>query len=69
MPDTPDIVVADHGTVWRFQVRSEAAREWVEGNVEIPGWAGSSRAFTADHRPARDLVEGMLEAGFTVESQ
>lgn len=59
-----DFRVVDEGSVWLVYLESEAARNWVAENVEVPGWAWMGRhSFAADWRPARDLVQGMLNDG------
>ena len=59
-----DVTVIDTGTVWTFTVHTRAAREWIDRRVDIPGWAGATRLFHAEWRAARDILEGMEDAGF-----
>lgn len=58
-----DVLVIDHGTVVTFLPQSEAAVEWFDQNVERDVLGG----FTADHRPARDILEGVAQEGFVVQ--
>lgn len=66
-----DVQIRNHGTVWSFQLLTEAAREWVRENVSIGDPVMQVRngdLFYADHRPARDIAEGMRAAGLGVET-
>lgn len=62
-----DFIVEDHGTVWRFHPLTPEAAEWVDENVDVPGWAWMGLAFCADHRPAADLLAGIQGEGFRVQ--
>lgn len=64
----PDLIVADEGTILIFHPQTPAVREWITENVEIPTWAkcGHDGGFASDRRPGRNLVAGLLEAGFLV---
>lgn len=57
-----DVIVADHGTVVTFLPQSEAAKAWFDENVERDVLGG----FTADHRPARAILEGIEAEGFVI---
>ncbi len=61
----PDVLVQDQGTIWLFRPETESARRWLLEHVDpnATWWGG---ALVADHRPARDLLAGIREAGFTV---
>lgn len=62
-----DFTVIDYGTLVVFDLRTDAAREWVGENVQDPGcqWLGTTM-FAADHRPAQDLVNAIQAEGFEV---
>ncbi len=60
----PDVHVVNLGTIFTFEPRTRAAREWIADNVFEPMWFGG--ALAVDHRYARPLAEGMLEAGLVV---
>lgn len=53
-------------TMWAFTARTEAAKEFVRLNVDVPDWAGTEEQFHADWRPARDLAFGLIDEGFVV---
>lgn len=62
-----DVVVENHGSLFTFTLCTEAAREWVEENVEIPGYMWSNRiTFACEHRYAHDIASGMGDAGLVV---
>lgn len=66
----PDFTISDNGpmsTIVMFRANSDEAKQWVDDKVEVPNYMWLGESFAADHRPARDLIEGILEAGFTVE--
>jgi hypothetical protein len=63
---TPDISVSNHGTIFLFQPLTEAAREWIDGNVVgETQWFGS--ALCVEHRYAYDLAVGMCRDGLVLQ--
>lgn len=65
---TPDVLVTNEGTVFRFEMQTDAAREWVAAYVDIPGWARlSPDVFAVDHRMAGPLADGMIDAGLVLQ--
>jgi hypothetical protein len=59
-----DVIVENLGTIWRFYLKTNAAKEWVARHADAPSWAWiGSFCFSADHRMSPNLVEGMREAG------
>jgi hypothetical protein len=68
---TADVLIRDEGTVWCFSPQTEAVLEWIDEGLEIASWQwlgwGPFASFGVDHRAGRDLVEVLVEAGFTVE--
>lgn len=61
-----DVVVTNHGSVFLFDLRTEAAREWVEANVhEERSYLGT--ALAVEHRFARDLARVMRDDGLNIE--
>ena len=56
-PKIPDVYIGNQGTVWTFNVQSEAALAWIKENVQIEAWQGDAGYFVADHRPAAALAE------------
>lgn len=63
-----DFSVGYDGSVAVIDVLSEAAREWIDEHVESEGWQwlGKSR-LCIEPRYAAPIVDGMVEAGLTVE--
>jgi len=62
-----DVVVDDQGTIWMFWPVTEAAKQWVAENVQLESWQWMGERFGVDHRPARQLLQGMVEAGLTAQ--
>jgi hypothetical protein len=56
-----DVQVENHGSVFTFAVLTEAARAWVDENVQLESWQwmGGCAAFAVDARFAWDLACGM----------
>lgn len=64
----PDVEIENHGTVWIFRLINHEAEAWVEDNIpNIPDYMLQEDGFTADWRPARDIANGMTDAGLTIE--
>jgi hypothetical protein len=66
MAKVADVVVRNHGTVVLFELRSPAAREWVDENVQTEPWQWLGRSLGVDHRFAGQLTDGMIDAGLEV---
>ncbi len=62
----PDVHVGNHGSIFTFEPRSAAAREWIADNVQSESWQWIGGALSVDHRYAQDLAQGMLDAGLVV---
>lgn len=60
-----DIKIVGSGSLYMVYPQTEAAKEWVEENVEVPEY-GSVDSFSVEHRYIEDLTIGMLNEGFTV---
>lgn len=62
-----DASVSNHGTLCQFHLISQAALDWVEAHVDAPDymWMGQ-RIFNCETRYAGGIVEGMINAGLTV---
>jgi hypothetical protein len=59
-------VTGDGGSLFLVHPLSDAARQWIEENVqEDAQWFG--RYLVVEHRYIRNLVTGMLEAGLEVQ--
>ena len=52
-----DFHIADHGSIVTIRPVSEAAREWLDENVDAEPWQWLGGALCVDHRFARDLVD------------
>jgi hypothetical protein len=59
----PDFIVRDHGPVWTFRARSQAAQFWWVEHVEYGPCLG--RNWVVQHRYAQDLLDGLQRGGFT----
>ncbi len=64
---TADVTVHDGGTIFMFELNTEAARAWVQENVSLEAWQWMGDAFVVEHRYAGGLAEGMIEHGLRVE--
>lgn len=60
----PDVHVVNHGSIFTFEPRTRVAREWIADHVSDPVWFSGTIA--VEHRFARDLADGMLDAGLVV---
>lgn len=62
-----DVTVENHGTLCRFHLLSQAAKDWVADNVDAPDymWLGGS-IFHCESRYADDIVNGMQSEGLVV---
>jgi hypothetical protein len=59
-----DFVIQNDGTILLFRPLTDAAREWLEANVqEDAQWFGG--ALVVEHRYAGALAVALIEAGFT----
>lgn len=69
--NTVDVTVENHGSLFRFNLHTDAAREWVDENVQIPDYMrmgpGSGASFHCEHRYAEAIAHGMRDAGLEVE--
>ena len=61
-----DIVFSDQGSVIVFTPVTEAGTQWFEENVAWESWNQVGPSIVADHRPARAILEGLLDAGLRV---
>ena len=66
MDDKPDITIQNHGSIVLFAPLTEAAREWLDMNVQDDAqWFAG--ALAVEHRYAGDLANGMMADGLVVE--
>jgi hypothetical protein len=62
-----DIIVRREGySMVLFTPESDAAREWLEENLETEGWQWLGDSLALDGRCAPPIVDGMLAAGLEV---
>lgn len=66
-PEAVDVVVTDEGSMWVFELRREAAHQWVEQYLELEPWQWLGHSFAVDWRLAEDIVQGMLYDGLVVD--
>ena len=59
-----DVRYESHGSLCLFRLLTDAARNWVEENVNEPNYFGN--ALVCEPRYAYDLVTGMREGGLRV---
>ena len=57
-----DVSVENHGSIFLFRPLTEAAEQWIQDNVSDEAQYFGT-ALAVEHRYARDLAQGMLEAG------
>lgn len=71
MTDVTVIINGEYATMWSIRPNTDAAREWIQENVESPEWMPENDDGTiiGDWRPMRDIARGMAAAGFTVANQ
>ncbi len=62
---TADVTVENHGSIYLFQLHTQAARDWVAENVHEPLWFGN--ALACEPRCAHELAGGMDSDGLIVE--
>jgi hypothetical protein len=62
---TPDVLVANEGTVFLFNPLTARARRWMQDNVHPDShWFGTT--LVVEHRYAWGLAEGMKDAGLVL---
>ncbi len=61
-----DVLVVKHGSIFRFVLLTDAARQWVEENV-TDEHTMMGNALIVEHRYARDLADGMMKDGLKCE--
>ncbi len=66
VPNTPDILVHNEGTVFLFCPLTSRAKEWIHEHVQPDAmWFGS--ALVVEHRFAWGCVQGMRDGGLILE--
>jgi hypothetical protein len=64
---TPDILVANAGSVFTFCPLTTRAKEWISENVQTESWQWLGATLVVEHRYAWGLAEGMLDEGLVLE--
>lgn len=63
---TPDVLVANEGTVFLFNPLTERAKVWIEDNIQPDAqWFGTT--LVVEHRYAWGLAQGMKDSGLVLE--
>lgn len=63
---TTDVIVTNHGSIFSFQPLTQAAKDWFEENVQIEDYQRLGGSICVEHRYARDLAQGIIDAGLEV---
>jgi hypothetical protein len=63
-PATVDILISNEGSIFMFYPQTDEGREWLEEHTDGT-WFGGRLA--VEGRYVRDLAEGILEDGLSVE--
>lgn len=63
---TIDVSTENHGSLFRFNIHTEAAQAWVDENVDAPGYLWMGKSFHVEPRYAEPIVQGMIDAGLEV---
>lgn len=63
MSEPLDHEVTDSGSIVMIRPISDAARNWIDENVESEGWQWFGPSLCVDHRAAGPLLYGMQEDG------
>jgi hypothetical protein len=63
----PDVLTDNFGSIVGITPMTPTAREWIGENVDAEPWQWLGGTLNIDRRYADDLVEGMVEAGLTVQ--
>jgi hypothetical protein len=63
----PDVLTDNFGSIVGITPMTPTAREWIGENVDAEPWQWLGGTLNIDRRYAADLVEGMVEAGLTVQ--
>jgi len=65
VPNTPDVLVQNEGTVFLFCPLTSLGKEWIDEHVQADAlWFG--HALVVEHRFAWGLAQGMKGAGLAL---
>lgn len=62
-----DVRIIDQGTLIGLKPVTEAATAWFADNVESSDWQWMHDTLWVDQRYVRDLLDGIVNAGLTLE--
>lgn len=65
--DLIDVQITNNGSIFSFRLMTQAAKDWVEENVQTESYQFMGSTLHVEHRYARDLAAGMQEAGLEIE--
>jgi hypothetical protein len=65
--DTPDVITDNYGSIVGITPMTPAAREWIDENVSAEPWQWLGATLNIDRRYAGCLIDGMIDAGLTVQ--
>lgn len=63
-----DVRMENHGTVVMLRPLTDAGRDWIEENVHAEGWQWFGGALACEPRMVEPVLQGMADAGLTVEA-
>src|SRR5262249_55207634 len=63
---TPDVLVANAGTVFTFCPLTARGKLWIEENVETEGWQWLGATLVVEQRYASGLAQGLVDAGLVL---
>lgn len=61
-----DFEFQNHGSVCMLRPITDAAKEWVDANLELEGWQWMGPSFAVEPRCADALIDGIIGDGLTV---
>lgn len=62
-----DFAVRNEGTIFLLQPLTAAGKEWIEEHVDLDGAQHFAGWLAIDHRCIVDIVDGIFDAGLTIE--
>jgi hypothetical protein len=69
IPSPPaDFILEDHGSILFLHPQNQSAREWVKTYVSSEGYQPNWPRVLVEPRYAPDLIQGLQNDGFIVES-
>ena len=63
----PDLRVYNEGTIVQFEPVSEAAKDWIDENVQVEGWKWLGNCLCVEPRDAEALIARMMAEGLTIQ--